>query len=93
MNYILYILAIYFVFINIVGYFLMKVDKKRATKHQYRISEKTLWSIAFLFGSIGLTVGMNTFRHKTKHTNFKVGLPLLSLLEIGIIAYILFLLS
>ncbi|WP_445489537.1 DUF1294 domain-containing protein [Niallia sp. 03133] len=82
-----YILAYYLVFINLVGFFTMKADKNRAKKNQYRISEKRLWSIAFLFGAIGLTVGMNAFRHKTKHTSFKVGLPLLSFLEVGIIVY------
>lgn len=84
-----YILLSYFLFINIIGFFIMKIDKSKAIKHQYRISEKTLWFIAFLFGASGLAIGMNKFRHKTKHTNFKLGLPILSILELGIVLYIL----
>jgi len=85
----MYILLIYFLFINIIGFFLMKIDKSKARKQQYRISEKTLWMIGFLFGGTGLWIGMNLFRHKTKHVNFKRGLSLLSLFEIGIVLYIM----
>jgi len=67
----------------------MMIDKKRAIKHQYRISERTLWIIAILFGALGLFIGMKNFRHKTKHASFKYGLPILSVLELGIVLYIL----
>lgn len=67
---------------------MMNVDKKRAIKHQYRISEGTLWLIAILFGAVGMTLGMKAFRHKTKHLHFKVGLPLLSMIEIVLFLYI-----
>ena len=53
----------------------MKADKKRAKKKQYRISEKTLWLIALAGGAAGMTMGMQKFRHKTKHLSFKLGLP------------------
>jgi len=82
-------LLIYLVVINILGYSLMMIDKKRAIKHQYRISERTLWIIAILFGALGLFIGMKNFRHKTKHASFKYGLPILSVLELGIVLYIL----
>ncbi|GKU81527.1 DUF1294 domain-containing protein [Niallia sp. NCCP-28] len=84
----IYMLLIYCIFINIMGFFAMKIDKTKAIKQQYRISEKTLWTIAFLFGASGLAIGMNRFRHKTKHANFKLGLPVLSIIEIGIVLYI-----
>lgn len=84
----IYMLLIYCTFINIMGFFAMKIDKTKAIKQQYRISEKTLWTIAFLFGASGLAIGMNRFRHKTKHANFKLGLPVLSIIEIGIVLYI-----
>ncbi|WP_217279756.1 DUF1294 domain-containing protein [Bacillus sp. PK3-056] len=67
----------------------MGIDKKRAIKHQYRISERTLWITAILFGAFGLFIGMQKFRHKTKHASFKYGLPLLTLLDAGIVLYIL----
>lgn len=65
----------------------MMIDKKRAIKHQYRISERTLWTIAIFFGALGLYIGMKNFRHKTKHATFKYGLPALTLLELGIVLY------
>lgn len=65
----------------------MMIDKKRAIKHQYRISERTLWTIAIFFGALGLYIGMQNFRHKTKHATFKYGLPALTLLELGIVLY------
>lgn len=71
----------------------MRIDKQRAKKHQYRISEKTLWTIAFLFGALGLYMGMIMFRHKTKHTTFKVGLPLLALLELVVVIFLLYVLA
>ena len=86
-EHVLLLLLIYLVFINLLGYLLMMVDKKRAIKHQYRISERTLWITAILFGAFGLYIGMKNFRHKTKHTSFKYGLPLLLILEIGIVLY------
>ena len=86
-EHVLLLLLIYLVFINLLGYLLMMVDKKRAIKHQYRISERTLWITAILFGAFGLYIGMKNFRHKTKHTSFKYGLPFFSILEIGIVLY------
>jgi uncharacterized membrane protein YsdA (DUF1294 family) len=80
---------IYLAVVNIFAYSLMGIDKKRAIKHQYRISEKTLWITAILFGALGLFIGMKKFRHKTKHVSFKYGLPLLTLLEAGIVLYVL----
>ncbi|AYV67421.1 MULTISPECIES: DUF1294 domain-containing protein [Niallia] len=80
---------IYLAVVNIFAYFLMGIDKKRAIKHQYRISERTLWITAILFGAFGLFIGMQKFRHKTKHASFKYGLPLLTLLDAGIVLYIL----
>lgn len=78
----------YLVVINFIGYSLMKEDKKRARKNEYRISEKNLWIIAWLFGATGMTVGMNVFRHKTKHPSFKLGLPILVVVEFVFIIYL-----
>lgn len=85
----MYTIPMILIFImNIVGFVMMKVDKNRAIKHQYRISEGTLWLVAILFGAIGMTLGMKVYRHKTKHFQFKVGLPLLSIIEIVLLLYI-----
>lgn len=76
-----------YIIMNIIGLIVMKVDKERAKKHQYRISENTLWLVAIFGGAVGTTAGMQLFRHKTKHLSFKVGFPLLAVTEIILLGY------
>jgi uncharacterized membrane protein YsdA (DUF1294 family) len=76
--------------LNVLGYVLMGVDKKRARNKQWRISEQTLWIIAIFGGAIGVTIGMKHFRHKTKHSQFKIGLPVLAILDTFVIIYLIF---
>ena len=78
-----------YVFMNIVGIVIMKADKSRAIKRQYRISEKTLWLVALFGGAVGTTAGMKIYRHKTKHISFKVGFPFLAIVEIVLFSYFL----
>ncbi|MDR7237475.1 DUF1294 domain-containing protein [Neobacillus drentensis] len=74
-------LVVYLI-MNIAGLLIMGEDKKRAKKHQYRISERTLWMVAILGGAVGTTTGMQLYRHKTKHTAFKIGFPFLAGIEL-----------
>ena len=73
----------YMVAINIIGFAIMGRDKHLARKKQWRISESSLWFIAIIGGAIGSAIGMYYFRHKTKHVVFKVGFPLLAVLQIA----------
>lgn len=75
-------------FVNILGFILMYVDKQKAIKHQWRISENTLMLVAALFGSFGVYGGMLIFRHKTKHLKFKIFVPILIIIHLVIINYI-----
>lgn len=77
---------IYLLIINLIGFFAMLLDKQKAKKNKWRVPEKTLFLLALLGGSLGTTLGMNVFRHKTKHWYFVVGMPLILVLQIG--AYI-----
>ena len=79
----------YFIGINLCSFILMYIDKSKAINNEYRISEKQLFIISFIGGFIGIYIGMNLFRHKTKKISFKIVI-LLSLL---IWAYLLFLLK
>ena len=65
----------YLVIVNILGFALMGIDKKKAEKNKWRIPEKTLFIVAAIGGSVGSILGMKVFRHKTKHTKFTVGMP------------------
>lgn len=66
---------IYLFLINALGFLLMLIDKQKAKKKKWRIPEATLMGIAALGGSIGSLFGMYTFRHKTLHKKFTIGIP------------------
>ena len=73
---------VYIVFTNILLFTLMAIDKQKAKLRQWRISEKTLFILALIGGSIGGILGMYTFRHKTKHLKFTLGFPAIVLFQI-----------
>ena len=75
-------IIIYLISINIIGFLIMWLDKRKAIKGSRRIPEKTLFIITAIGGGIGTIAGMYTFRHKTKKLNFIIGLPLITILEI-----------
>ena len=69
------IVWIYLLVINIIGFFIMGIDKAKAKADAWRIPEKTLFSIAFIGGAFGVWMGMYHFHHKTRHWYFKYGIP------------------
>lgn len=75
------------VFMNVLGFYLMRADKRRAQKKRYRISERMLWTVAVCGGAVGSTVGMQLYRHKTKHTAFIFGFPLLAIIQLLLYSY------
>ncbi len=81
-------ILIYLGVINIVGFFAMGIDKAKAKAKAWRIPEKTLLTIAVLGGAIGVWLGMETFRHKTKHLHFKYGVPLIFIIEVIVWFYL-----
>lgn len=83
------LLLIYLLIINALGCLLMLIDKIKAKKKRWRIPEATLFLVAAVGGSIGSLIGMYTFRHKTRHMSFVVGMPLI--LAVQVVACILIL--
>lgn len=83
------VLAGYIAVMSVVLLVMMKIDKERARRNQYRISERTLWVTALLGGAIGGVLGMQLFRHKTKHLSFRIGFPLLSLVDAAALVFVL----
>lgn len=79
-----YLLIGYLILINITGYASMGLDKRKAVRHQWRISERTLFLIALLGGSLGSIIGMQRFRHKTKHWYFVWGMPAIFFAELAL---------
>ncbi|SDB94889.1 hypothetical protein SAMN05421734_10392 [Pelagirhabdus alkalitolerans] len=75
-------LVTYLIVVNVIGLWIMKTDKKRAAKRQWRLSEKSIWSISLVGGAFGVFCGMKLFRHKTKHATFRFGIPALIILQL-----------
>ena len=84
MNIILY----YLLAVNIATFFLYGIDKYKAKKGQWRISEATLLLMAFIGGSIGAWSGMRLWHHKTMHKKFKYGIPIIIILQVTIAVYL-----
>ncbi len=82
------ILAIVLVFMNLLSFLLFYVDKQRAIRHEWRISEKTLFLSAIAGGSIGAIAGMYIFHHKTRHWYFVIGMPAILVVQ-AVILYLL----
>ena len=75
-------ILLYLLIVNAVSFLLMLVDKRSAQKKLWRIPESTLLLSAAIGGSIGALAGMYTFRHKTKHVKFTLGVPAILVVQI-----------
>lgn len=85
----LHIALIYLATINVVTFFMYGIDKWKAKRSKWRISEATLLWMAVIGGSIGAWMGIKTWHHKTMHKKFKYGVPAIIILQIAIIVYII----
>lgn len=83
------VLLLYFLIVNLTGFTLMWVDKRKAIRNAWRIPEARLFLCALLGGSLGSILGMYTFRHKTRHWYFVWGMPAILLLQIASALYLI----
>jgi len=67
---------------NLIAFLLMGIDKRRASKGRWRISERTLLLACLPFAAAGGLLGMKTFRHKTLKPKFRIGVPLMLIAQI-----------
>ena len=86
---ILYFVALYLTVINLTGFAVMGIDKRKAVRHLWRVRESTLFLIALLGGSVGSILGMRRVRHKTRHWYFVYGMPAILVLQILLAVFIL----
>lgn len=70
---------------NVITFITYGVDKRRAIKNKWRISEARLLGMAFAFGGIGAFFGMFFFHHKTKHKKFVILLPIAYVVQVAVI--------
>ena len=79
----------YLLAVNIATFFLYGIDKYKAKKGKWRISEATLLLMAVIGGSIGAWAGMRLWHHKTMHKNFKYGIPVIIIFQVALAVYLL----
>ena len=88
----LFILAAAYALWNLIVFFVYGIDKRKAKKNRWRISEGTLIALAFFMGGIGAAFGMRVFRHKTKHLKFRICVPLSVIFNLAVIAWVTYVL-
>jgi uncharacterized membrane protein YsdA (DUF1294 family) len=74
--------------LNLLSYAFMWLDKVKSVYGWWRISEKTLWSLALIGGVFGIWLGMQApLYHKAGKQNFRIAIPVIAVVWIGILIY------
>ena len=79
----------YLLLVNLLAFVLYGIDKRKASRDKYRISESTLLWVARLGGGIGSWIGIKVFHHKTKHKRFLIAVPLWTMIWAAGIVYVM----
>lgn len=82
------VIICYLAIINIAAFVAYGIDKQKAKRGAWRISEATLLLLAVIGGSIGAFLGMHVFHHKTKHLKFTLGVPVIFVLQAAAVYFI-----
>lgn len=61
---------LFYVVISVIALLLYAADKRKAKKKRWRTPESVLLGVGLLGGCVGALLGMNLFRHKTRHWYF-----------------------
>ena len=80
----------YLAAINVITFLIYGIDKWKAKKQKWRISESTLLILAVIGGSVGAWIGMKTWHHKSLHKKFKYGIPFILTLQLALMIYLHF---
>lgn len=83
------ILIIYLILINIAAFILYGIDKHKAKKSRWRISEAALMWVAAVGGSIGAILGMRIWHHKTLHKKFRFGIPAILVAQVALAVWMM----
>lgn len=86
-----YIVAFgYILLLNLITFVVYGIDKYKAKKGRWRISEQTLLTLALFGGCIGAWLAMKTFHHKTMHKKFYIGVPIIFVLQISLAVWVMY---
>ena len=82
--------------VNLISFTLFGMDKRRAKRQEHtpsvrRIPERTLFLSAILGGSVGALLGMRVWQHKTRHLSFRIGIPLILLVQLALTGWLMYL--
>ena len=78
----------YIIGINIVAFVVYGLDKLFAKLRSWRVPELWLLALAAAGGSVGAYLAMQLFRHKTLHWKFRLGVPLLFVVQAALVLYL-----
>ncbi len=84
------VVVIFLVVINAVTFCVYGIDKWKAKKSKWRVSEATLLGLAVVGGSVGAWLGMSVWHHKTMHKKFKYGIPAIIVIQLALAGYLLY---
>ena len=67
--------------LNLITFIAYGIDKRKAKKSRWRISESSLLLLALIGGSVGAWLGLKVWRHKTQHKKFYIGIPVIMVVQ------------
>lgn len=82
------IIIIYLVAVNLIAFIVYGLDKLQAKRGGWRIPESTLLWLAAAGGSVGALTGMQTWRHKTLHKKFTLGVPAILIVQLALVVWL-----
>ena len=75
-------------FLNILGFVMVMLDKYEAKNRLWRIPERTFFLLSILGGGIGIFFGLLIFNHKTKHWYFMTLIPFIIIIQVLFVYYL-----
>ena len=81
------VLTIYIIAVSLLTLILFGLDKWKAIHGKWRIRESTLLGLSFIGGAAGGLAGMYLFRHKIRKMRFRIGVPLMLLVQAALWLY------
>ncbi|MBO8171599.1 MAG: DUF1294 domain-containing protein [Bacillaceae bacterium] len=74
--------------LNLIGFLNMGWDKRQAKKGNWRTPESRFFLLAVFGAALGIYIGMNVFRHKTRHRSFRIIMPALIVVHMLILYFL-----